>query len=551
MKKIVLTIILAASVVSLPTSCRQDFEEINTSPNSPSKALSYGLFNSANKELMDNTRGSFSSARVALPWVQYSAQRNYTEEDRFQYRVISGDNFWFSFYALAKDYKTIIDLNTDPETKVETSKYGESNNQIAAARIMLAYVFSNLVDRFGDVPYYSYGSKDEDFQALQDNIAPKFASQEKIYTDILKELKESVEMIDTSKPYVFVEGDALFGTPQKMKKFANSLRLRIANRVKGVIPSAATHISEAIASGVMESNADNVGLTYETNSANAAPLWRDFFVNNRRDFSPANTLVETLKGERGVFGVDPRLQKYVAPYRVPNPNYDANDPKSKKYVNLRISEVKNKSYQETDDLDSYQGMPYGLENRMTSSQAGVSSFFSYHVLKADYQEVLMEYSEVCFLISENKGWDDAWYKKGVKASMEKWGVDNAKINTFVNNLPVANKANVLNQKYIALFMQPQEAWNEYRRTGYPDTLLKIGQTHKLNTTYFEKDKTDPKKEIPYNEYTFTTLVEGLTDIPSRLNYTTYSKTLNAANYQAAAKAIGGDKVTTKLIWDKN
>lgn len=542
MKKIFFTILMVSAVTSV-VSCRQDFEEINKSPNNPDKALSYGLFNSANKELIDATRGSFTSARMALPWMQYSAQRNYTEEDRFQYRLSVGDDIWRDLYLVAQDYKTIIELNTDAATKNQMGQYGSNANQIAASRIMLAYVFSGLVDRFGDVPYYSYGSKDEDFQALQDNITPKFASQEKIYADILKELKEASEMIELSETSVFTKGDALFGTPLKMKKFANSLRLRIANRVKDVVPSAASHITDAISSGVMTSNADTVGLTYEKNATQPAPFWASFFVDNRVDFGPTNTFIETLKGERGIFGVDPRLQKYFAPYRKKNPE----DPT--KYITVKITEVRDASYQESDNLDDYQGMPYGIETKMAPSQRGVASFFSSNVLKQDFTEVLMEYSEVCFILSEVNNWDDAWYRKGVEASMNKWGVSSGKISNFVNALPVANKANVLNQKYIALYLQPQEAWNEYRRTGYPNTLLKVGEKYKLNTPY--KEKKADGSEVTFSDYTFNSLIVDLDDIPSRLFYPTQAQTLNSKNYKDAVEQMGGDKMNTKLIWDKN
>lgn len=54
------------------------------------------------------------------------------------------------------------------------------------------------------------------------------------------------------------------------------------------------------------------------------------------------------------------------------------------------------------------------------------------------------------------------------------------INAFVAALPPANKQNVLTQKYVSLFMQPFEAWAEYRRTGYPNTLLLPGQSAALN-----------------------------------------------------------------------
>lgn len=542
MKKIFLSILMASAVLSTVTSCRQDFEEINTSPNNPDKMLSYGVFNSANKELMDVTRGSFNALRATTPWMQYSAQRNYTEEDRYRYRLSTGDAIWQGLYLVAQDYKSIIELNTDPKTKKEVSIYGTNDNQIAAARIMLAYTFSNLVDRYGDVPYYSYGNNDADFQALQDNVAPKYATQEKIYTDILKELKEAAEMIDLSESKVFTSGDALFGSPLKLKKFANSLRLRIANRVKGVIPSAKGHIADAISSGIMDSNGDTVGLTYESNDAMGNQLWRSFI--SRTDFCPTNTFVETLKGERGVFGVDPRLQKFIAPYRVKNPKNPT------EYISLSISRVKKKQYSESDNIDDYLGMPYGIENKMAASQRPYASYYSSNIIRPDYTEILMEYAEVCFLLSEVNGWDDAWYRKGVESSLKRWEVDPAKTAAFVSSLPMASKANVLNQKYIALFMQPQEAWNEYRRTGYPDTILKPGEKHKLNKPYVEKKGST---EVVHTEYTFNSLIVDLKDIPSRFMYSSKSQTLNPTHYKEAVASIGGDgdKMTTKLIWDKN
>ena len=124
--------------------------------------------------------------------------------------------------------------------------------------------------------------------------------------------------------------------------------------------------------------------------------------------------------------------------------------------------------------------------------------------------------------------------------MEKWGVTEANVTSFTSSLPAANKANVLNQKYIALFMQPYEAWAEYRRTGYPNTLLLPGQTGTYNVAY-EGATT----------YTFTSLIAGLTDLPNRLFYPSSTQSLNRINYEAASASIGGDKMNSKLIWDKN
>jgi hypothetical protein len=515
---------LSVIVILVTASCSTDLEEINIDPNRPEAVPTYGIFNYANKAIMDGTRGPFSSARIALPWVQYSAQRNYTEEDRFQFRQESNTALFNSYYLAANNYKSIIDLNVDPATKDEMSAYGNNDNQIAAARIMLAYTFSQLVDTYGDVPYYSYGNSDPDFQALQLDegiLKAKYARQEKIYTDLLKELKEASEMIVLTE-VVFTKGDQLFqGNAEKLKRFSNSLRLRIANRVKGIIPGAEDHIANAITSGVMLSNADNIGLTYENNTVNPSPLYIAFFIDNRNDFTISNTFVDLLKGNLGNNSADPRLQKYAAPITATLPN------------------VGSANYTETEDLSQYIGMPYGIPSALAPSQLPNTSLFSSNILKTDYTEYFMEYAEVEFLLAENNNWNQINYKKGITASMERWGVTPEKIEKYLDNLPVASEENVLTQKYIALYMQPTEAWSEYRRTGFPNTILKPGDSYNLNIAFDGK-----------TTYIFQAL-NNLTEMPTRLNYPVNSAQLNGENYQEASSNIGGDLLTTKLIWDRN
>lgn len=525
MKKLLISLLSIVALLTTTVSCTDQLEEINANPNAPAVASipTYAFYNNAVVFVMDQSRGSFSSGRMALPWVQYSAQRNYTEEDRFQFREGTNQSLYTNYYLAAQDFKTVIDLNTDPITKVANRPYGNSNNQIAAARVMLVYTFLQLVDAYGDVPYYSYGNKDPDFQALQlleGFEKPKFASQVKIYTDLMKELKEAVAMVVISEPNVFTKGDQLFKTPAKLVKFANSLRLRIATRVNGKVPGAALHITEAIAGGVMASNADNVGVKYEANDINPSPFYEDFWISNRTDFAIANTFVDLLKGKLGTFGVDPRLQKYASP------------------ITATKSQVKAKTYVETDDLTKYVGMPYGITSAQAAGQRVGTSFWSSNVLKQDYTEILMEYAEVEFLLAENNAWNNINYQKGVRASMERWGVSTLKITAYIGTLAPANQANVITQKYIALFMQPYEAFAEYRRTGYPNTLLQPGGTYNLN---------NPVSGV--TTYTFTAL-NNLTAMPARFTYPVNLQQLNGANVTAASAAIGGDKLNTKLIWAK-
>ena len=158
----------------------------------------------------------------------------------------------------------------------------------------------------------------------------------------------------------------------------------------------------------------------------------------------------------------------------------------------------------------------------------------------------MEYSEVEFLLSEINGWDDTHYKNGVKASLDKWGVSVADAAAYLSALPTANQENVLNQKWIALFMQPQEAYAEWRRTGYPNFLIKPGDVNPLLVPLANGT----------NTYTFVALSPSgitLTEMPSRITYPVSMKQLNPTGYASGVAGLGegGDKVNTKLIWDKN
>ncbi|WP_276989638.1 SusD/RagB family nutrient-binding outer membrane lipoprotein [Capnocytophaga gingivalis] len=534
MKRLVY-IILGGIALLGTTSCQKDFEEINTNPNRPQQALPTALFNGSTKLFLKNTRNYTTSGMMFRSWMQYSAQDTYTKESRFLYRDYAGDYLWRYPYQVAGGYKDIIDLNTDPKTKELMTTYGKNENQIAAARIMMAYTFALLVETFGDVPYYSYGSPNpERFQALQleKYISPVYATQKEIYTDLLKELKEAAAQI-VSDSYVFKEGDYIFETPDKMRRFANSLRLRLAIRLKDVQDAELRTLAQQSinelkdGTAVMQSESDTVELQFDSDDTNPAPIYNEYFVRNRVDYSPSNSFVQLLKGQRGNFGVDPRLQKYFAPKGLTK--YQARDGR----------------YTESNNINDYVGMPYGLDESMADFQfkSGVAvSFFSSRILQPNYAEVFMEYSEVCFLLSEANGWDNTWYKKGVEASMKKWGVDDAKITSFLATIPAANEENVLTQKYIALYMNPNEAWAEYRRTGYPHTLIKVNEETDLNIP----------TEAGQTRYKFESLVADLTDIPERLRYPVAYKVINEANYQKALESMQmtTDILTKRLIFDR-
>ncbi|MGB3776403.1 MAG: SusD/RagB family nutrient-binding outer membrane lipoprotein, partial [Leeuwenhoekiella sp.] len=296
------------------TSCSEGLDDININPNSPEVVPTNNIFSNATRSYTDFSRDGFNAGRLTLPWMQYWGQTAYADEDRYLYRETTAQSLYQNTYLVATDLKQVLDLNTDEITRVTAATYGNNDNQIAASRIMLSLIFFELTNFFGDVPYYSYGSSNESFQALgvNETLSPVFAAQEDIYADILNELREAADMIVTSEA-VFNTGDNIFdGDASKWKTFANSLILRVANNLSDVDANTANSaIAAAIEDGVMTSNDDNAIQAYGTSQIEASPMWIAYLT--RTDFAVASPFIELLKGERGNFGLDPRLFEMAAP----------------------------------------------------------------------------------------------------------------------------------------------------------------------------------------------------------------------------------------------
>ncbi|MEC4113724.1 SusD/RagB family nutrient-binding outer membrane lipoprotein [Myroides pelagicus] len=558
MKKYIYRMSFIACILAF-VSCDKDLEDINIDPNKPTEVLTGGIFNGANKNLLTDTRGGFPSGRMALPWVQYSAQRNYTEEDRYQFRSGVNNSLYRDIFLAAKAYKDIADFVSNPDNAAKAATLGHVENQLAAARIMLVYSQLQNLEIYGDIPYYSFGSDDPDFQGMTLGTAneittPKFASQEKIYMDMLNELKEATASIETSA-IIFNTGDHLFKSGEKLKRFGNSLMLKIANRVSKVLPEAKPYIDLAINGGVMQSNDDTVGQIFQNDRVNPAPWYTAAFIENRNDFMPTVTFVELLKGENTKAGVanpffgqvDPRLFRMVAPKTqlVKDPaDGQVKETKVRFTYHPALAHVPSIQMNNYVDRDAsfYTGLPIGIPGSMTGSQVGAASQFSGDVYKADYTEILMEYAEVEFLLSEVKGWDQGHYIKGIEASMQRWKVAQPAIDAFVAAVAPANEETVMTQKYIALYMQPYEAWAEYRRTKLPRTLLLPGESHDLIAP-------GPNGETSY-VFKPTPSVDYLTNLPERITYPLDLDLVNKDNKEAAAARMGGDKMDVKLIWAK-
>lgn len=116
------------------------------------------------------------------------------------------------------------------------------------------------------------------------------------------------------------------------------------------------------------------------------------------------------------------------------------------------------------------------------------------------------------------------YSNAITASFLEWGLTSTEAQNYISAHPYDStnwKKSVGEQAWVAMYNNPLISWNFYRRLDYPQLQA-------------------PTSAIANAE----------AKVPVRLQYPTLEATTNGTNYNAAATAIGGDKLTTKIFWDK-
>jgi len=269
------------------TAC-SDLTSINQNPNGPVDVPPPSILPNVIQTVVGGVNGVNSlNIRGGGLWVQYYSEIQYRDEDK--YLVRSGTSGGWGFYngALEDIRRMIIKGDKTP-------------NWSAVGRIMKSYVFSVMTDAMGNLPYS---------QALKGDtvLNPAYDTQQAIYNGMLADLAQANTDIDLAPAAVgFSDGDLMYGgNMAKWKRFANSLRLRLAIHLSKADPTkAASEAAAAVAAGVFTSNADNAQLMYLATSPNRNPIYND--AQGRDDYGMSKTFVDSLTSF-----ADPRLPVFA------------------------------------------------------------------------------------------------------------------------------------------------------------------------------------------------------------------------------------------------
>ena len=507
--------ICAAGTLLTVTSCKKDFDKINSNPNTPATVPNSTLLTGAEKGLMDFTWDRWWNGTTGMLLSQYYAENQYTDESLYQFRNTTIKDYWTDFYAGGvpdqfsqstitfplgglKELQTIIDQCYADSVKSKPSGYVK--NQIAVALTLQTWTLQNMTDTWGDIPVT---------QALKDvkNTQPTYDKQSDIYPALITRIDSAIRMMDVTK--YDLQGDVIYsGNMTQWLKFANSIKLRVAMRMADRLPAlAATKVAEAVASGVFTSNNDNALFPYQTSSPNYNPLYYDRGITGRQDFSSANTIVDIMNGLN-----DPRLPAYF----------------------------------DTVSGGVFVGRPYG----QSSSNAGATSLGSVSqpsgsaainqgvsggggTLSATFPGVYLDYAQVEFFLAEavERGFSvggtaQSHYNAAITASLGFWQTPSSTylLQPSVDYLALKGggktwKQIIGQQKWLALYMQGIQGWIEWRRLDFGI----------LQAT------ADPQ-------------LQG-TGVPVRMTYPYSEATLNPTGYNQAIANQGPDLLTTKVWWD--
>lgn len=521
---------LALSLSLIFTACEKSLN-INKNPNeatesSPELVLPQAIVGTARIIVPYNTSGSrimyFANAGGVSGW----------GGDFLEYTYTTGNQAarWSDSYNNLMDYDYVI-KNTEGVAGVQDLYH--------AAQIMRAYNFANLVDMYNDVPY------SEAFQGNA-NLLPKYDKAQDIYADLASKLDAAVAFFkstSTASPQ-FTSADVMFGAnTTNWARFANTLKLKLVIKGKGKV----TFANETIdAVGVLTDDAI-VQPVFTRIDGKQNPMWNTWAYNaagqavgtSGTQFIPTDFVLTFYDGYKLN---DPERANvtFANGLAVPtNQLGDENNPPvgvapSSWVLRPTVGSISSTNYRGVGIVKGPSaGQPIMLlaEAKFLEAEAIVRGLMTGNA-KVSFEEGIM--ASYNYLYKNENDVISATIPSATYLATYK--ADNA--GEYLADFDLATTddqkiESIITQKYIAFnFLFGHEAWNEYRRTGYPSII-------------------DPSTNAPYINNTanarntfvsIRSLATTADRLPTRYLYPNTEFAYNAANVPAV------NSFTSKIFW---
>ncbi|MES2418427.1 MAG: SusD/RagB family nutrient-binding outer membrane lipoprotein [Bacteroidota bacterium] len=504
-------------------SCKKELEEANINPNNPEHVDPEYLLNTSVLNTMNLFGGNMR--RETLSHYSNYVSVGGGQMQRYYTFASAVNGYWSALYVSCLQPVHQIQLNyaADPGYK----------NRVAIAKIFESYIFSNMVAIWGSIPKT---------KALNGDAYTAYDKEEDIYKGLLKDLKEAANAIDLNGDTYVGKADAVFGGDLlKWKKFANTLRLRLAIQIANASPTSAQEvISEVLAneSTTITAAGETAKAYWNTTSDTWSYLYDYNVLKAAANASSLNVISEALIQYMLPYN-DPRLPIYAKP--APQGPY-----KGKYWGQPKATQL-------PAGVSIPGGNPHSPLGQLDYAQIG--DYFT----KPDAEYVFLSYEESCFLKAEAalKGWGgsktaEQYYRDGITASMSKYNIPQQGISDYLE--------------------QPGIKWNTV-----VDTIGRAAEFEDyIGITSSAITKPDPYRQLItqtwlagfYNAMDAWTLIRrsqvlefaphfnpdggeggtvGYAYIPQRLNYPGIEFQVNTSEINKAIPWLGGaDALKTKL-----
>jgi hypothetical protein len=517
MKKIYKFISIILSLLFMQ-SCTNDFEDINTNPNSPEEIkqvelLLPSIINSASRSYFSNT---LSRGTIVCDYLEdtftsmFASAFNATDTERY-------------YFGCLRDVQNIIDASD-----------AEANpHMLGIGLILKSWMFQVMTDMYGDFPY-SQALKNK----TEGNKYPVYDKQEDIYYDLIAKLDEANTLLGKNSAEN-ISKDILFdGDAAKWRKFANGLRIRLLMRISGksgLKINVAQLLQEMVANPakypLFESNADNAVFSFLDEEGNYAPS----YTNTPADFNNSRFMTTTLAANLEALN-DNRKHAYASPTK-----------NSVELGNPQFAGVPN--CLNTADEINYNG---AINDNSTLSNIFLPRSIDPVIASPTAaQTIILTYSEIQLHLAEARerglistGNAETYYREGINASFGYWASRVPAYFTYPASSDILPQSNymtqpavaytgtqaqklekIYTQKWIALFFCGFEGWSEWRRTGIP---------HQISTT-------------PPGGYNSSSAIN---EWPRRIPYPQFEQNYNNKSYKEAVGRQGADNLTTRIWIDK-
>lgn len=482
--------VLLLSALIGGTSCKKELERVNKNPNNlesvdPTTLLS----NIEVSEFYNNASIAWSLGNGYNQYMTFS-QDYYNHPTR--YVPQSNEPYWDVLFENARDADLLYN------SAVSTGNTGLQ----AIALTLRSYAFAQLTELWGDIPFKNA------LQGNEENFTPSYDNQQTVYTDDAMGVLPSLRRADSlmaAVTAITVNGDVLYSSSRtNWRGFINALRLRYLMRVSGKMNVAAEVQTIVSANALMSSTAGSAKLVLPTTIPYNFPSTSE----RSGDFA-VKFMNSLLYNTYQATGDSLRIKAYFS--------YNSNSATQTGFNWSYYGGMPMVSGDASATLVSTSSV-FNSNFNAAGSGAGAtanSAVLNAHIITFAEQELLLAEAALNSYITGDAA---TYYNTGVTAAFTELGLTPGAYLAHTGVAYTGTLEQIITQKWLLNVNNAFEGWIEYRRTGYP--AFATGGAANLNN--------------------------GL--IPNRFLYPDTEKSINAANYNAELKAMGGTETADYKAW---